>query len=145
MQRPENKLPEFHFRPVALAGYRGTLKLARPLNETGDWWLPSNGKETGSLELPCTDLASLMAERGHAHVDLLKLDIEGSEYVVIAHLLAHRIPVRQLCVEYHHGILPGIARSKTISSILRLLARGYKLVDHNVANHTFVRKGSKLF
>jgi hypothetical protein len=40
--------------------------------------------------------------------------------------------------------LPGIARSKTLRSILRLLAGGYKLVDQNIANHTFVRKGSKL-
>jgi FkbM family methyltransferase len=144
MQRSENKLPQFHFRPLALANYRGKLRLARPLNQTGDWWLSSNKTETGSLELPCADLASLMAERGHSHIDLLKLDIEGSEYAVLDDLLARRIPVRQICVEYHHGILPGIARSKTISSILRLLARGYTLVDQNIANHTFVRKGSEL-
>jgi FkbM family methyltransferase len=144
MQRPENKLRQFHFRPLALTAHRGMLRLARPLNETGDWWLSSNGNKNGSLELPCTDLASLMAERGHAHIDLLKLDIEGSEYAVLDDLLAHRLPVRQICVEYHHGILPGIARSKTISSILRLLTRGYKLVDQNIANHTFVRKRSKL-
>lgn len=144
MQRSQNKLPQFHFRPLALADRRGKLRLARPLNQTGDWWLSSNENESGSLELPCTDLASLMAERGHAHIDLLKLDIEGSEYAVLDDLLAHRLPVRQICVEYHHGILPGIARSKTISSILRLLARGYKLVDQNIANHTFVRNASKL-
>ena len=118
--------------------------MARPLNESGDWWLPSEKNENDSIELPCTDLRSLMAERGHAHIDLLKLDIEGSEYAVLDDLLARRLPVRQICVEYHHGILPGIARSKTISSILKLLARGYKLVDQNVANHTFVRNGSKL-
>ena len=144
MQRPENMLPEFHFLPLGLTDYRGSLRLARPLKDGGDWWLSSDKSQEGSLELPCTDLGSLMAERGHAHIDLLKLDIEGSEYAVIEHLLAHRIPVRQLCVEYHHGILPGITRGKSIRSILKLLAHGYNLVEQNIANHTFVKKHSRL-
>jgi FkbM family methyltransferase len=104
VQRSENMLPQFHFRPLALADYRGKLRLARPLNQTGDWWLSSNKNETGSLELPCTDLASLMAERGHAHIDLLKLDIEGSEYVVLDDLLARMAFCQVLLVRKPYGL-----------------------------------------
>jgi len=80
-----------------------------------------------------------MRENGHDHLDLLKLDIEGSEYAVLDDLLKQRIPVRQICVEYHNGTLPGIRRSQTIRSILKLLARGYKLIDYEGGNHTFLR------
>jgi FkbM family methyltransferase len=138
MNLAENKIPQFHFAPVAFANLTGKLRLSTPLNREGDWWL-SNGSK-GDLEVPCTDLRTLMNGNGHGHIDLLKLDIEGSEYAVIDDVQARQIPVRQLCVEYHHGVLPGVRRSRTIKSILKLLRHGYRLIDQTGANHTFVRK-----
>ena len=84
-----------------------------------------------------------MAENQHDRIDLLKLDIEGSEYDVIEHILERRIPVRQICVEYHHGILPGIRRSDTIRSMIKLARRGYQLVHQEGANHTLIAKQSR--
>jgi FkbM family methyltransferase len=138
MSLPENRIRQFHFCPVALANYTGTLRLSTPLNGDGDWWLSNH--LAGDLEVACTDLPTLMSGHRHHHIDLLKLDIEGSEYSVLDDLLARRIPVRQLCVEYHHGLLPGIRRGRTIMSILKLLRHGYRLIDQTVANHTFLRK-----
>lgn len=137
MSRPEHKIPQFHFFPVALAGHTGTLKMAPPLDPQGDAWFPqANAART--IEVPCTDLPSLLERNGHEHIDLLKLDIEGSEYEVIDQILNRRIPVRQICVEFHHGILPGIRRSLTIRSMLKLIGRGYKLLHQEGANHTFI-------
>jgi FkbM family methyltransferase len=138
MSLPENKTPQLHFAPVALANCSGKLRLSTPLNRGGDWWLSTGAG--GDLEVPCTDLSALMHEHGHKHIDLLKLDIEGSEYMVIDDFLARQIPVRQVCVEYHHGLLPGIRRSLTIKSILKLLRHGYSLIDQTAENHTFLRK-----
>jgi FkbM family methyltransferase len=140
MTLPENQITQFHFFPVALAGHKGKLKLGEP--EPGDKSWYARKAAAAGIEVSCTDLRSLMEENRHDHIDLLKLDIEGSEYDVIKGILQHRIPVRQICVEYHHGILPGISRGRTLRSILSLIRCGYKLVDQFGNNHTFVRRAA---
>jgi FkbM family methyltransferase len=137
MSLPENTIPQFHYFPVALTNYKGKLKLSAPKPGEDSWFSGKHG--TGVMEVACTDLKSLMDKNKHDHIDLLKLDIEGSEYEVIDDMLERRIPVRQLCVEYHHGLLPGFRRGRTIRSMLKLVARGYKLVDQTGTNYTFVR------
>jgi len=137
MALAENKIPQFHHFPLALAGHTGALNMAPPLDADGDSWVPAKVGEA-TLEVRCTDLASLMAQNKHDHIDLLKLDIEGSEYEVIDDLLKRRIPIQQICVEFHHGIIPGIRRPQTIRAMLKLMARGYKLLCQEGANHTFL-------
>jgi hypothetical protein len=137
MALPENKLPQFHFFPVALAGHSGKLKVAGHPDNVDSWYTRDDSAAT--FEIPCTDLHSLMQQNGHTHIDLLKLDIEGSEYGVIDDLLRRRIPVRQLCADFDFGYTPGVRPRQAIRAILKLAARGYKLVCHEHANHTFIR------
>jgi FkbM family methyltransferase len=136
MALPENKIPQFHYFPVALAGCAGRLDLASPLH--GDSWSVKNDS-TVKVDVPCTDLLSLMRQNQHDHIDLLKLDIEGSEYEVIDDFLKRRIPVRQVSVEFHHTLIPGIRRSRTIRAIFKLIASGYKLISQEGENYTFIR------
>ena len=136
MSLPKNKLSQIQFLPMALARKAGKLKMAPP--PAGDVSWHAQVDASAELEVPCSDLGTLMAQFGHSHIDLLKLDIEGCEYEVIDDILERRIPVRQICVEFHHGIVPGVRRSQTIRSILKLLGHGYKLVCRDCANHTFV-------
>lgn len=139
MAKPENQLPQFRYFPVGLAGREGHLTLAPPMNaEEGSWFL--HGPAAQTIQVPCTDLASLMRKNGHEHIDLLKLDIEGSEFEVIDDLLKRRLPVRQICVEFHHGMLPGFRRGQSIRSILKLLTAGYQLLDQSGNNHTFLKR-----
>ena len=57
--------------------------------------------------LPVRTLATLMRERGHAWVDLLKIDVEGAEWEVLEGLAAHAggrpLPITQTQVEFHVG------------------------------------------
>ncbi len=139
MALPENKIPKFHFFPVALAGRNGKLSLAPPMDAEGDSWY-GRSDVPGTLEVACMDVASLMKQNNHDHIDLLKLDIEGCEYEVIAHILEKRLSISQIAVEFHHGILPGFTRGQTIRVMLQLMAHGYKLVDQTGANHTFITR-----
>jgi FkbM family methyltransferase len=136
MALPENRIPQFRFFPAALTAHSGKLRLAPPQPGEISWSAQKDG--TATLEVTSVDLRSLMKQNGHARIDLLKLDIEGCEYEVIDDILRHRIPVRQICVEFHNGIVPGIRRRQTIRSILKLVARGYRLVCRDCANHTFI-------
>lgn len=135
MALPENNIPQFHYFPSALAAHTGKLNLGPP--RQGDSWSVRNDS-SDRIGVSCTDLLSLMRQSHHDRIDLLKMDIEGSEYEVIDDFLKHRIPIRQLCVEFHHALIPGIRRFQTIRSILKLVFRGYKLISQEGENYTFI-------
>jgi FkbM family methyltransferase len=136
MQLEENRVPQLHFYPVALAGSRGTLRLSPPVSvEEGSWYL---NNQSGTIEVSCTDLATLLKENNHPHVDLLKLDIEGAEFAVIGQIVRQKIPVKQIVVEFH-AFLPGIRLTDAIRALLALWSRGYKLIAHVENNYTFLR------
>jgi len=65
-----------------------------------------------------------MRELGHVSIDLLKMDIEGAEYDVLADMISQRIPVKQLLVEFHHR-WPQIGVGRTKQAIQALNAAGY--------------------
>jgi FkbM family methyltransferase len=81
-------------------------------------WLKAGGSET----LPCTGLAREMEMNGHDSIDLLKIDIEGFEYEVLESCLEERIPIRQICVEFH-DFFPEIPKAKTKQMIRALVSR----------------------
>ena len=139
MALPENKIPQFTHHAVGLAGNCGTLKFAPPKEaHEGSWFMADT--DTATIEVPCVDLATLMARNGHTHIDLLKIDIEGAEYGVLDDLLRRKLRVRQVLVEFHHQMLPGVRRSQTIRAILKMVAAGYQLIDQYGSNHAFYRQ-----
>jgi FkbM family methyltransferase len=68
----------------------------------------------------CRSVASLMSELGHSHLDLLKLDIEGAEYAVLASLRRDGISPAVICIEFHQP--PFLAILREVRSWQR---RGY--------------------
>jgi FkbM family methyltransferase len=81
---------------------------------------------TAPVSLPVRELGGIMRELGHSAIDLLKIDIEGSEYAVLEDLVARALPIRQLLVEYHHRF-PGVGNTRTQASIELLERHGYRL------------------
>jgi FkbM family methyltransferase len=140
MAQPENQIPEFKFVPIALARHCGEVILAPPGNPKEGSWFANTNYSVG-IKVPCMNLQALMDVNGHTRIDLLKLDIEGSEYEVIDGFLRADIPVGQLCVEFHHGMrtLPDVRRNQTIRAMFKLAMHGYKLVHVDGSNHTFLK------
>ena len=55
-----------------------------------------------TISVSVNTLQNFMKENGHKYLDILKLDIEGSEYAVLSSLLlAKYLPFTQLLVEFH--------------------------------------------
>lgn len=71
-------------------------------------------------------IATIMQTLGHDHIDLLKMDIEGSEYRVLENLMTSRMPVGQILVEFHHR-WPEIGIQRTRNMIQDLNAAGYDI------------------
>jgi hypothetical protein len=109
------------------------------MNAVEGSWFAQNGT-SGGIRVEARDLESLMKQNEHTHIDLLKIDIEGAEYGVLRDILQRKLPVRQIAVEFHHGILPGIRRAETAHAVISLTAGGYRLIDINGSNQTFLQR-----
>lgn len=135
-------LPEnMTFLPVGLSSKDGTVCFADPMHpDEGSYRIASEAGSGGPHSFQCRRLSTIMDENNFAHIDLLKIDIEGFEYGVLDDLLLTRKDVRQICVEFHHGVVPGITRMQTLKAILRLTFAGYQLCNHEGLNHTFIRR-----
>lgn len=49
-------------------------------------------------------LSTILDEINVKDVDILKMDIEGSEYKVISHILLEKIFPKQICIEFHNNL-----------------------------------------
>jgi FkbM family methyltransferase len=102
--RSQQLPPTFVFTGIGLADYDGRGFFV--LRSRPDWDnYELNVSVSGAFdseELSVARLVTLMKQFGHEHVDLLKLDIEGSEYDVIKDVLSSNVDVRQILVEFHY-------------------------------------------
>ena len=83
-----------------------------------------------SIQVPFRRLATVMRELGHPRVDVLKMDIEGAEYEVIDDLIASRVEVAQVLVEFHHK-LPGVGYEPTRRALRQLHSAGYRVFHYS--------------
>ena len=96
----------------------------------------------GTRTVQTTDLAEIMTAGARHECDVLKLDIEGAEYEVLADLVGKRTLscCRQVLVEFHHH-----ATHHTIEDTERAIAgvrsAGFDLMHVEGRNHTFRRSG----
>lgn len=140
MEVKKNQRANIEFIPKALSSTDEPIYLMQPIDaEEGSWRLCS--KEDAAVTVPAVSLRTLMKDRGFATIDLLKMDIEGSEYPVVDSIVDARLPIRQICVEYHNAVLPAYSRSGTIGSLLKLWCAGYRLIHKDGSNHTLFHKG----
>jgi FkbM family methyltransferase len=133
----------FHFHPVGLYDRDGELSFFAPANpEHVSFSIAGAGRETAAVTLKVQCLATLMRGLGHARVDLLKMDIEGSEYAVIDDIVKSGYPIRQLLVEFHHW-MPGFSIRQTEDAVKALRGAGYRLFAISDAGHefSFVHRG----
>jgi FkbM family methyltransferase len=121
--------PQFRFQPLGIADFDGEA----------DFFLPSQPDfishslvrapqySDRSIKVPVITLTTAMSRLGHKHIDVLKMDIEGGEYSVLAELADKHVPVRQMCVEFHHrSATVGVQKTRAALSLLNNL--GFELV-----------------
>ncbi len=130
--------PRFTARQAALATCDGPLRMQVTHELTGRSVSAADLYDSKTyVELPGRSLASLMAELGDAHIDLLKLDLEGAEYELVPTLDLRGLGVKVFSTQLHH--------SGTVSEGRRLIAHlreeGYELVGSKSAvKLTFARR-----
>jgi FkbM family methyltransferase len=118
--------PRFCFHPVGVASQDGIAHFRAPRRPGGFNFIPTGRDDVGAIAAPVRRLSTLMADLGHSHIDVLKLDIEGGEYEVLADMPGESLPVRQVLVEFHHN-LPTIPFARTETALRALTGAGYRL------------------
>ncbi|GAB5364057.1 hypothetical protein AAMO2058_000936800, partial [Amorphochlora amoebiformis] len=109
----------YHFYPYGAGGVDGNITLYEyswqqvsnihlPTTVSDDCENHGDGcklidHKAGLFKLPVKTLKTIMRDLNHTHVDILKLDIEGSEWGFMENILDNGCPpVDQISVEYHH-------------------------------------------
>jgi FkbM family methyltransferase len=117
--------PDWHFWPVGLWREDTKLRFYKHPQPGFVSRSATNMHSTGAyVEAEVRAIGSLMAELGHTRVDLLKLSVEGAEYEILADVLAKRIPVGVLCVEFSQPAPP----APVLRQVQALLQAGYELL-----------------
>ena len=135
MSLTKNQHPNIQFLPLALTGRDGSVTMCEPGNPEEGSYSSLVGVTRGP-KVEGISLSSLMRRHGLDKIDLLKIDIEGSEYAVMESVLREKLKITQICVEYHNQVLPGIKTSWTAGSLLKLWFAGWRLISKWGSNHT---------
>ncbi len=133
------RVPEqFHFVPIGLADFDGVADfgLNRPDWDSYSVTLPV-AESVDRAQCRVARLISLAREVDVQHIDILKIDIEGSEYSAVPDLLASGLVFGQFLLELHYkyGNKAELGHAR---DLLKLVDdRGYRLFNRTPVGREF--------
>ena len=135
---------QFHFIEYGIMDYDG---IAQFQHFGGVQYGPrvSISQRNGTIDVQVRRLATMMKRLSHSKIDLLKINIEGGEYAVIADLIASQLDVGQIVVEFHHR-LPGYSIQQTKQAVRALTDCEYKIfhIAENGKEYSFIKPTGKV-
>lgn len=114
--KKQNLNTNFLFYEIGLSDKDGTSFFNEPPNESWVSYSETNNPNEKSVECQVKTLSSIMKQLNHSYIDLLKMDIEGSEFSVLINLHKSNIFPSQILVEFHGDDL------KKITDVLDLFS-----------------------
>lgn len=141
---------EFRFHPCGLGGISGTTEFylsgTTEASSSSSSSMIADGNSGVSkerrIQIQVRSLEDIAKMNGHKFVDVLKMDIEGSEFDVIESLRGlDGLRFGQICVEFHHRFFPDHWR--VLRKAIRTLSEcGYKCfaVNWNIMEFSFINE-----
>lgn len=125
-----NDLDFLEYKATAIGDIDGTEKFYFPENESNISMtaLENETKQSNYIEVDVARLSTLMQQLGHDKLDLLKMDIEGSEYKVIPDILDQELDIDQILIEMHH-FFDSFTGKDSEKLIQTMRSANYKLVS----------------
>lgn len=125
-----NPVPEqFHFHPYGIGEKTGKVIFNLPKNKehvSGSVYGHNLVDETNPVEVLLKEFKEIVSEKEHTHIDVLKMDIEGSEYAVMEGILNSGVTIKQILVETHERFFnDGKEKGKRFFKLLK--DKGYKI------------------
>ena len=139
--RVDFDVDRLNFFPDGIYSHSGTKRFYVPkIKEHVSHSILNLQQTEAYFEAWCYRLKDVLQILGHTRVDLLKLDVEGAEYDVIESILADKLEIKVLCVEFDEGNNPIDINfiSRILACIDSLRNYGYVPVCMEDWNITFV-------
>lgn len=118
---------KFKFFDFGIAEKSGMADFYLPKRKdyvSGSMVTQKNVSEDEKIKVSMRSLKDIAAYLGHKKIDVLKLDIEGGEYLVLPNILNSGVEIDQILIEFHDRFFPD-GRARTIGAIHELAAHGY--------------------
>lgn len=143
VKRITNLPSNFQLMEYGVSDKTGYVNFFKPINENHiSHTIFNNISNIGAdfIKVPMKSIRDIMSELNHSSIDVLKMDIEGSEYCVIKNMLKEEILPMQLLIEFHHRF-DSFKVHDTLEIIKSLKENGYKLfaVSASGIEYSFVR------
>jgi FkbM family methyltransferase len=126
--------------PVALAGTTGWLTFYEPREYISGSLFEGhvNAGSATSYTVRSLSFEDLLAKIGATRIDLLKLDIEGAEYDVLAGISDETLKnIGQIIVEFHHYCVKGVTEADTRRVVDRITHLGFQTYSIDRINYLF--------
>lgn len=139
----EQNLPEdFRFFEFGISDKDETEKFYLPRNDdyVSGSVIKDDRLKSEPIEVEMHRLSTTMKLLNHDHIDILKMDIEGSEFKVIPDILNENIRIGQICVEVHGRFFEdGSVRQKQIIQMLNKCGYYIIYVSESLMELTFMK------
>lgn len=117
----------FHYTPEGLSTKKTVLSFTKPKNP--NHVSMRQGKHNGgeTIQVPVNSLENWMERFGHTRIDILKIDIEGSEYEVLEDWIKRKwFPMNQLLIEFHQRFFKNKIRHNNVLN--GLIENGFEIM-----------------
>jgi FkbM family methyltransferase len=136
--------PRFIHLPYAVTNEDNTIEFFETIDfESGSTLMDHCYVSKGRLrkyEVQSRNISSLVKELKLETVDLMKLDLEGAEYELIANMRPEDLTsIRQLFIEFHHHAFKRIKRKDTRKAVSIIKSFGFKAFTLDSNNYLFYR------
>ena len=125
-----NRLPvQFKFFDFGISKKTGSEVFHLPKNPnyvSGSVFQHADVSEFDTVEVKMKSFQDITRKLGHKKIDILKMDIEGSEYDVIDSILDSDVRIDQILIEFHERFFDD-GFQKTMDAIKKIGKKGYKL------------------
>ena len=134
----DDTIDRLHFHEIGIWTRNDKIKFFAPKLDEHVSHSISNLQHTDKyFEARVDRLFNLMRSNGHNHIDILKIDIEGSEFEVIDTIIDDKLDVKILCVEFHQSDEKGIADIQ--KTITKLEHADYRVVSREDWDFTLLK------
>lgn len=136
--------PNFHFYGFGLDSKSGFVDFYLPNNDdhvSGSLLKQKNVSELKKVSVEMKSFEDIIEKLGHKNIDVLKMDIEGSEYEVLDSILASKVSITQILIEFHERFFAD-GKDKTIEIINKMKKNGYEIfgISDSFEEVSFIKK-----
>jgi FkbM family methyltransferase len=131
--------PQFHFHAMGISDIDGDIEFFAPSVAEHVSFSAAPAKNSDlklAVKAPVRRLRTIIEELGTPTPDILKMDVEGFEYGVLADMLSGPIRPAQLLIEFHHYMY-GIPADRTRQAVADLQAAGYAIFYVSDGGHEY--------